>query len=238
MKKLCGKMVKRRAMTEPRPCIREVTRNHGCIRSNKYQHGGLCSPDLTGMTIGGFFVLRHGRPHISSRGTRLPTWVVRQLSDGLERTCQAANLLNGTTRGVRSRHGCGGCCRTKRSAPGSYRKPTPEYMAYNGAKGRCQNPRNYSYPEYGDAGVEFRFASFVEFIAEVGLKPEPKSSYSLAAISTLDTMKLETVNGKLGRNKVRRRSGVPPCWRRMKVGQLIAARFTNGRKQHRQTLVL
>ena len=59
---------------------------------------------------------------------------------------------------------------------------TPEYRAYSGAKGRCTNPNNHKYPSYGGRGIEFRFASFEEWYAELGDKPEPKRSYSVHRI--------------------------------------------------------
>ena len=51
---------------------------------------------------------------------------------------------------------------------------TPEYWAYKGAKGRCTNPKNQSYEDYGARGIQFRFNSFQEFLEEVGKRP---SSY-------------------------------------------------------------
>jgi hypothetical protein len=53
---------------------------------------------------------------------------------------------------------------------------TPEYRAYNSAKNRCTNPNNTAYYNYGGRGIEFRFKSFEEFIAEVGNRPSSKHS--------------------------------------------------------------
>jgi hypothetical protein len=53
---------------------------------------------------------------------------------------------------------------------------TPEYWAYKGAKGRCTNPRNRSYSDYGGRGIQFRFSSFQEFLNAVGLRPSPEHS--------------------------------------------------------------
>jgi hypothetical protein len=53
---------------------------------------------------------------------------------------------------------------------------TPEYWAYKGAKGRCTNPRNRSYKDYGGRGIEFRFTSFQEFLKAVGYRPSPLHS--------------------------------------------------------------
>jgi hypothetical protein len=51
---------------------------------------------------------------------------------------------------------------------------TTEYRTYAGAKGRCQNPDNKAYHNYGGRGIEFRFKSFAEFFAELGYKPSPE----------------------------------------------------------------
>jgi hypothetical protein len=49
---------------------------------------------------------------------------------------------------------------------------SPEYQSYISAKGRCTNPNNDAYDSYGGRGIEFRFASFEEFMAELGKKPD------------------------------------------------------------------
>jgi len=58
---------------------------------------------------------------------------------------------------------------------------TPEYNAYVGARDRCRNPRTRDWIDYGGRGIEFRFTSFEQFFAEVGLKPGPE--YSLDRIN-------------------------------------------------------
>lgn len=52
-----------------------------------------------------------------------------------------------------------------------------EYVAYTGAKGRCTNPEDQSYVNYGGRGIEFRYESFEQFIADVGRRPH--STYTL-----------------------------------------------------------
>jgi hypothetical protein len=59
------------------------------------------------------------------------------------------------------------------------RQKSPEYQAYTNAKDRCNNPANPRYPRYGGRGIEFRFASFEEFLDALktpdnpcGLRPE------------------------------------------------------------------
>jgi hypothetical protein len=48
---------------------------------------------------------------------------------------------------------------------------TPELYAYWSAKNRCENPDHPSYRRYGGRGIKFQFASFEEFITEVGPRP-------------------------------------------------------------------
>lgn len=66
-----------------------------------------------------------------------------------------------------------GCQRIKRlSTHGEAARPvTPEYRAYGHAKNRCTNPKNHRYPWYGARGIEFKFRSYEEFLAEVGRRP-------------------------------------------------------------------
>jgi hypothetical protein len=54
-------------------------------------------------------------------------------------------------------------------------KITPEYQAFRAAKERCTNPKNKAYKYYGGRGIEFRFVSFEEFFAEIGLRPDAMS---------------------------------------------------------------
>jgi hypothetical protein len=48
---------------------------------------------------------------------------------------------------------------------------TPEYNSFTAAKGRCENPRNHSYADYGARGIRFLFASFEQFFSELGPRP-------------------------------------------------------------------
>lgn len=60
---------------------------------------------------------------------------------------------------------------TKHGASG-----TPEYLAFVGAKYRCQNPKTKTYAYYGGRGIEFKFESFEQFLLEVGYRPSTKHS--------------------------------------------------------------
>lgn len=48
---------------------------------------------------------------------------------------------------------------------------TPTRQAWTGAKQRCSNPNNRQWKDYGGRGIEVRFASYKEFLAEVGERP-------------------------------------------------------------------
>jgi len=53
---------------------------------------------------------------------------------------------------------------------------TREYAAYCAAKTRCTNPTGPKWADYGGRGIEFRFTSFEQWIAELGPRPTPKHS--------------------------------------------------------------
>jgi integrase len=48
---------------------------------------------------------------------------------------------------------------------------TAEYRAYYAAKSRCTWTTDANYQDYGGRGIEFRFTSFEQFIAELGPRP-------------------------------------------------------------------
>jgi hypothetical protein len=51
----------------------------------------------------------------------------------------------------------------------------PIYRSFNEAKQRCTNPKNPDYPQYGGRGIEFRFKSVTELLAEIGDRPAGKT---------------------------------------------------------------
>jgi len=51
---------------------------------------------------------------------------------------------------------------------------TPEYKAYDGAKDRCTRSTHKRWQDYGGRGIEFRFTSFEQFLAELGPRPTPE----------------------------------------------------------------
>ena len=63
---------------------------------------------------------------------------------------------------------------TERHGETSGGKVSPEYLAYHQAKGRCRNKSHKKFRFWGGRGIEFRFESFGQFLAEVGRKPTTK----------------------------------------------------------------
>jgi len=48
---------------------------------------------------------------------------------------------------------------------------TPEYRAYDAAKRRSNNQNTKDWPNYGGRGIKFLFASFEQFLTELGPRP-------------------------------------------------------------------
>lgn len=102
-------------------------------------------------------------------------WLVR-CECGVEKVVRRGDLTSGSTvscghvgrRRGRPHHQLhGGCAQGQQS---------PEYVSYRCAKQRCTTPTNASYVHYGGRGIEFRFASFQEFLADIGKRPSLKHS--------------------------------------------------------------
>ncbi len=50
-------------------------------------------------------------------------------------------------------------------------KWAPEYKAYCAAKNRCENSKHARYADWGGRGIQFKFASYEDFLTELGPKP-------------------------------------------------------------------
>jgi hypothetical protein len=53
---------------------------------------------------------------------------------------------------------------------------TPEYGIWLNMRQRCTNPRRKEWPRYGGRGIECRFTSFEQLLAEIGPRPSPRHS--------------------------------------------------------------
>lgn len=114
------------------------------------------------------FINRH-----SQRGVSLPAETRAKISTTLtgkkhsaerrakNRAAHLGKKVSAETRALHMRHGmCG----------------TPESNACIQAKARCTNPKDASWKDYGGRGIQFRFASFEEFFAELGPRTSPAHS--------------------------------------------------------------
>lgn len=78
----------------------------------------------------------------------------QQLRSGKTRSCGCLVAIK--IRASRVTHGMAG---------------SPEQSAYYHAKTRCTSPKCAKWKDYGGRGIEFRFASFEQFLAHVGRRP-------------------------------------------------------------------
>ncbi|MEO1525788.1 MAG: hypothetical protein AAFX06_10140 [Planctomycetota bacterium] len=96
----------------------------------------------------------------------------------VECECGAVKVVYGSSLRSGATQSCG-CYHAEETAKAKTKHRmcgTPEYVSWSGAKSRCQNPNDINYQNYGGRGIEFRFGSFEEFFAEVGLKPSHEHS--------------------------------------------------------------
>lgn len=123
-------------------------------------------------------ILPHQRPQLKFNltGQRFTLLLVIGYADKghWHCVCDCGNLR--TIHGPQLRRGRAKSCGCKNTRPRgevTTNEELPEYEAYASAKGRCFNPTNHAYNNYGGRGIEFRFTSFEEFFTEVGQRPSP-----------------------------------------------------------------
>jgi hypothetical protein len=118
--------------------------------------------DLTGKTIGGWFVLRRN----DTRAGQNTNWDCRCLGCGMVQTHQASNLRP-TSKGCRS-------CATKRHG----KSRTRIHNIWATMIARCTNPTSDEFERYGGRGIAVceRWEIFENFLADMG---EPPSGMTL-----------------------------------------------------------
>lgn len=123
--------------------------------------------NLTGMRFGRFMVMSFWG---AANHKRTRYWNV--VCDCGSRTVVAAHSMKGG-----NSRSCGCLRRELRiernttHGEGRRNERTNEFTAYLAAKRRCLNPNCRAFKDYGGRGIEFRFNSYQEFLAEVGRKP-------------------------------------------------------------------
>lgn len=120
--------------------------------------------DLTGQRFGRLVALEH----VGSIRGRRASWRCR-CDCGATCTVVSAELLTGRTRS------CG--CLAHESARDLLAKHgkvgLPEFNTWRGILKRCNSPKHPGYLTHGGRGVECRWASFDEFVGDVGERPSP-----------------------------------------------------------------
>ncbi len=128
--------------------------------------------NLTGRRFGNWFVFGiYGKD-----GHRASMWLCR-CSCGRWCARNGSSLMQGISSSCKR-------CVTDKSHPihgyaaerGRGGKLPPELASYYSAKSRCTNPNAQAWANYGGRGIQFRFTSFEQFLAELGHKPTPQHS--------------------------------------------------------------
>lgn len=130
-----------------------------------YQKRASNFRDLTGSRFGKLVVV--GFAGCASSGQSL--WVV-QCECGCTKTVRSTHLISGDTVSC-------GCWRSSGMHSSHGKTDSAEYISWCKMKSRCGNPRDISYPNYGDRGIrvcERWLHSFENFLADMGPKPSPK----------------------------------------------------------------
>lgn len=122
--------------------------------------------DLTGMRFARLTVIR--REGYVQRNTKQPVWLCRCVC-GTEKLIMGATLRNGTTTSC-------GCFQRESTSIRSKKhgaKGTPEHNSWRGMRGRCDNPNNTHYAQYGGRGITYcsRWTEFENFHADMGDRP-------------------------------------------------------------------
>lgn len=121
-------------------------------------------PDLTGVRFGRLVVCSLD----SMRPGRGAYWVC--LCDcGEPKVVQGAELKRSHISGKGTRS-CG-CLRDEQLKTHGQRY-SREYISFRAAKSRCRDRKNRDYALYGGRGIQFKFATFEEWFAALGPRPE------------------------------------------------------------------
>jgi hypothetical protein len=125
--------------------------------------------DITGQRFGRLLVLSYAE----TKG-RFAYWL-SSCDCGTQLAICGAKLRNGHTRSC-------GCLQkeavTKRNHSyvgkhGEAAKRTPEYRVWSDLRGRCNNPKNKKYKDYGGRGIKVcgRWGIYANFLADMGRRP-------------------------------------------------------------------
>jgi hypothetical protein len=153
------------------PCVSDTIRCMGHFLFNSYlsqmEDYLPAFIDLSGDRFSRLTVLR--REGTNKHGNSM--WLCR---------CECGNTLTVASGHLRSAHtqSCG-CLMVERAREANTTHGlhhTYFRKTFAGAKGRCTNPNDHKYPDYGARGIRFLFTDIAELAAELGPRPTPQHS--------------------------------------------------------------
>jgi hypothetical protein len=130
--------------------------------------------DITGHTFGRLTAVRLDGHHVHPGGKRSRMWLCA-CSCSREVRVEVARLRSGNTTSC-------GCAHNEELAKRSRthgKSTSAEHNVWRHMKGRCFNPKNHKYTEYGGRGItvcERWRNDFAAFLADMGPRPSPKHS--------------------------------------------------------------
>jgi hypothetical protein len=169
MPKRCGKMIQKGIMPEARPCLQTTKRGH------------KCTPDLKGMRLFNYIVLRRAPDYVHPLGGRQTRWYIRD-AFGQKRIISARHIYYGSSRGLDAARFSG------LGAHDTHGHKRPEYETVTNHAGRILNPKNPAY--WRDKDMPFfnkwnpaQGGSYITgmrwIIKNLGYRPSPKHSLDI-----------------------------------------------------------
>lgn len=124
------------------------------------------------------------------------TGILRNMTDGGEGTSNPSAATRQKLRDISTVHGHASRQLTGRSSP--------ELQAYYRLRDQFTNPKNLRFKHWESSGVRFRFGSFLDFLKELGNKPEPKALYNVVRIDPSKDFERSNVIWALVRSRASR----------------------------------
>jgi hypothetical protein len=120
---------------------------------------------------------------------------------------------------------------------------TREYASYCSAKGRCTNPTDKQWKDYGGRGIKFLFTNFEQFFAELGNSPKGKTLDRIDNDGHYETGNVRWATKKAQANNRRKRkkntgvrsdsaSGLKGVWWSQRRGKWVAYSWVNRKTRH------
>jgi hypothetical protein len=129
--------------------------------------------DHTGQRFGRWTVLAFAKS--DARGQA--HWLCK-CDCGEQKVVRGADLRNGSTFSCGCFKTAASILRNIRHGHARHGSISPEYRSWYALRGRCTNPKNTRYGDWGGRGIRVcdRWRSFDNFLADMGRKPSPEYS--------------------------------------------------------------